>query len=358
MEQIPDGPIVLDEPRIVLPPKQETYNTIEGMINHFKLIVDGIRVPVVHLERSTTRVLTEEYVSAPSVVDEAALAEALFEELDPTGIARVLAAAMNRIHPDLIIASWDDDDMDAKQVGPRLAEVQDLAQITDRHREAHAATDDGGTASPVVVELAGGSHDDAPELDSRWPLVGRHDELEGLDDAVVAVLQRRAGADIKRAAKEEGMTFLREAVNAQRKARGEDEIAAPEFLKKARAEAAALKMDAEMLKRPVNVGFSGGEKKRFEVLQMAMLEPRFAILDETDSGLDIDAMKVVADGVNALRGESRAMLVITHYQRLLDYIVPDFVHVLANGRIARTGGKELAKELEATGYADFLGAAA
>ena len=146
------------------------------------------------------------------------------------------------------------------------------------------------------------------------------------------------------------LTFLRAALNAQRKARGEAEMSSPDFLKLARAKAAALKIDPDMLKRPLNVGFSGGEKKRIEVLQMAVLEPRFAILDETDSGLDIDALRVVADGVNALRGPDRAMLVITHYQRLLDYIKPDVVHVLANGRIVETGGPALALQLEEHGY--------
>ena len=149
------------------------------------------------------------------------------------------------------------------------------------------------------------------------------------------------------------MTFLRTAVNAQRKARGEEEMSAAEFLKLVRAKAKTLKIDADMLKRPVNVGFSGGEKKRNEIFQMAMLEPKLAILDETDSGLDIDALKVVAKGVNKLKSKDNAVLVITHYQRLLDYIVPDFVHVLHNGRIVKSGGKELALELEEKGY-DWL----
>jgi len=153
------------------------------------------------------------------------------------------------------------------------------------------------------------------------------------------------------------LSFLRAALNAQHKARGEAEIASPAFLKKARALAATLKIGEEMLRRPLNVGFSGGEKKRFEIFQMMMLEPRFAILDETDSGLDIDALKVVADGVNALRGPNRAMLVITHYQRLLDYIRPDRVHVLAGGRIVDSGGPELALALEASGYDKYLQAA-
>jgi Fe-S cluster assembly ATP-binding protein len=143
---------------------------------------------------------------------------------------------------------------------------------------------------------------------------------------------------------------VRTALNAQRVARGEGELSAPEFLKKARAAAAALKIDFDMLKRPLNVGFSGGEKKRMEIFQMAVLEPRFLILDETDSGLDIDALRIVSEGVNALRSPQRAMLVITHYQRLLDYIKPDRVHVLAGGRIVASGGPELALELESTGY--------
>ena len=153
------------------------------------------------------------------------------------------------------------------------------------------------------------------------------------------------------------MTFLRTAVNAQRKARGQEEMSSAEFLKVIREKAKSLKIDAEMLKRPVNVGFSGGEKKRNEILQMAVLDPKLAVLDETDSGLDIDALKIVADGVNALRSPERSFIVITHYQRLLEHIVPDVVHVLAGGRIVKTGGKELALELEARGYADYVEAA-
>ena len=146
------------------------------------------------------------------------------------------------------------------------------------------------------------------------------------------------------------MTFLRTAVNSQRKARGEDEMSSTEFLKVIREKAKSLKIDAEMLKRPVNVGFSGGEKKRNEILQMAMLEPELAILDETDSGLDIDALKAVAHGVNALRSPDRAIILVTHYQRLLDYVEPDVVHVLSAGRILRSGDKTLALELEEKGY--------
>jgi Fe-S cluster assembly ATP-binding protein len=153
------------------------------------------------------------------------------------------------------------------------------------------------------------------------------------------------------------LTFIRTALNAQRRARGEEEISAPAFLKLAREKAAALKIDFDMLKRALNVGFSGGEKKRMEIFQMAMLSPRFLILDETDSGLDIDALRIVADGVNALRSPDRSMLVITHYQRLLDYITPDRVHVLSAGRIVASGGPELAHELERGGYERYERAA-
>ncbi len=155
-----------------------------------------------------------------------------------------------------------------------------------------------------------------------------------------------------------GLTFLRTATNAVRKKRGEAELSTPEFMRVVKDKAAKLNIAVEMLKRPVNVGFSGGEKKRSEILQMAMLEPTLCVLDETDSGLDIDALKVVSDGVNALRSPDRAMLVITHYQRLLNHIVPDRVHVLAAGKIQKSGGKELALELEKSGYAEFTGKAA
>ena len=149
------------------------------------------------------------------------------------------------------------------------------------------------------------------------------------------------------------MTFLKTALNAQRKARGEDEMAAPEFLKKARALASDLKMKPEMLKRPLNVGFSGGEKKRMEIFQMMMLEPNFIVMDETDSGLDVDALRIVADGVNKLRSPDRGMLIITHYQRLLDYIVPDKVQVLTNGKIVASGDADFAKKLEKEGYDQY-----
>ena len=154
------------------------------------------------------------------------------------------------------------------------------------------------------------------------------------------------------------MTFLRTAINSQRKTRGQEELSTPEFIKRVREVAGKLGIEQDMLRRGLNVGFSGGEKKRNEILQMALLEPRLCVLDETDSGLDIDALKVVSEGVNRLRSPERAFVVITHYQRLLDYIVPDVVHVLAKGRIVKTGGKELALELETTGYAQFQDEAA
>ncbi len=154
------------------------------------------------------------------------------------------------------------------------------------------------------------------------------------------------------------MTFLRTALNAQRKTRGQAEVSTPEFMKLVRDTASHLGISQDMLRRAVNVGFSGGEKKRNEILQMAVLQPTLAVLDETDSGLDIDALKIVADGVNRLRSPERAMIVITHYQRLLNYIVPDVVHVMAKGKVVKSGGKELALELEAKGYAQYAGVAA
>ena len=154
------------------------------------------------------------------------------------------------------------------------------------------------------------------------------------------------------------MTFLRTAFNALRRARGEEELKTPDFIRLVRDRADALGIKQEMLKRPLNAGFSGGEKKRMEILQMALLDPSLCVLDETDSGLDIDAVRIVSEGVNALRGPERAMVVITHYQRLLNYIVPDRVHVLSEGRIVRSGGKELALELEQSGYADYQADAA
>src|SRR5471030_1196027 len=154
------------------------------------------------------------------------------------------------------------------------------------------------------------------------------------------------------------MTFLRTALNAQRKTRGESEFSTPDFIKLVRDTSGHLGVSQEMLRRAVNVGFSGGEKKRNEILQMAILQPRLAVLDETDSGLDIDALKIVAEGVNRLRSPERSMIVITHYQRLLEFIVPNVVHVLAKGKVVKSGGKELALELEAKGYAEYAGEAA
>ncbi len=154
------------------------------------------------------------------------------------------------------------------------------------------------------------------------------------------------------------MQFLKVAMNEQRKARGEAELTTPDFIKRVKEAAGDLKIDMDMLKRPLNVGFSGGEKKRAEILQMALLGPKLCVLDETDSGLDIDALKIVADGVNALKSPDRATIVITHYQRLLDYIVPDSVHVLYKGKIIRSGDKSLALDLESNGYADIIGEAA
>jgi len=154
------------------------------------------------------------------------------------------------------------------------------------------------------------------------------------------------------------LTFLRTALNAVRKERGQSEFSTPDFMKLVKEKAAKLAIDMEMLKRPVNVGFSGGEKKRSEILQMEILQPTLCVLDETDSGLDIDALRIVADGVNAMRSKDRAMLVITHYQRLLNYIVPDKVHVMVDGRIEKSGGAALAEELEKSGYAEYQGKAA
>ncbi|WP_417683957.1 Fe-S cluster assembly ATPase SufC [Roseibium sp.] len=153
------------------------------------------------------------------------------------------------------------------------------------------------------------------------------------------------------------MEFLKTALNAQRKARGQAQLSIPDFMKLVKEKSKDLNVSMDMLKRPLNVGFSGGEKKRAEILQMSLLEPSLCVLDETDSGLDIDALRIVSEGVNKLRSPERAMIVITHYQRLLDHIVPDVVHVLSKGRIVKTGGKELALELEKNGYADYIEAA-
>ena len=222
--------------------------------------------------------------------------------------------------------------------------------------EVHAVMGPNGAGkSTLGYALAGRPGYEASEGSATW----RGEDLLALDPAERAAkgvfLSFQYPIEIPGVP---ALTFVRTAVNAQRRARGEDEISAPDFLKKVREASRALKMDFDMLKRPLNVGFSGGEKKRMEILQMALLEPSLLILDETDSGLDIDALRIVAEGVNALRSPERSMLVITHYQRLLDYIKPDRVHVLAAGRIVASGGPELAHELEAEGYDKFLPAAA
>ncbi len=222
--------------------------------------------------------------------------------------------------------------------------------------EVHAIMGPNGSGkSTLAYVIAGRDGYQVTDGDIRW---NGHSVIEMAPD-------ERAGAGIFLAFQYPleipgvaGLTFLRAAVNAMRKKRGQDELTTPAFLKLAREKAAALNIDMEMLKRPLNVGFSGGEKKRSEILQMALLEPDLCVLDETDSGLDIDALRVVSDGVNAFRDPNRAMLVITHYQRLLEYIVPDRVHVLAGGCIRKSGDKDLALELEKSGYAEFATAAA
>ena len=222
--------------------------------------------------------------------------------------------------------------------------------------EVHAIMGPNGTGKSTLSNVIAGR--DGYEVTKGQVL------LDG-DDVLAMAADERARAGIFLAfqypVEIPGVTtsaFLKTALNAKRRAEGKPEIDAMDFLKLVKAKTAVLGMPYDMIKRALNVGFSGGEKKRAEVLQMTMLEPRVAILDETDSGLDIDALKVVSDGVNSLRSPDRAFLVITHYQRLLDYIVPDHVHVLANGRIMASGGKELALELEAEGYAKYLETAA
>jgi len=236
-------------------------------------------------------------------------------------------------------------DVDGKQILNGLS-------LTVPAGEVHAIMGPNGSGkSTLAYTLAG--RDGYEVTSGAATLMG--EDLLGLDPeeraAVGLFLAFQYPVEIPGVA---GMTFVKTAINAVRAARGEKELSAIDFLKLVRSRLKELDIDEAMLKRPVNVGFSGGEKKRNEVLQMALLEPKFCILDETDSGLDIDALKVVADGVNALRAPERGMLVITHYQRLLDYIRPDKVHVLAKGRIVRTGGPELALELEEKGYGDVL----
>ena len=220
--------------------------------------------------------------------------------------------------------------------------------LTIPEGEVHAIMGPNGSGKSTLSNVLAGRED--------YEITSGHILYKGRDLTELAI-EERAAAGIFLAFQYPTeipgvttMTFLKTAVNAQRKARGEDELNAVEFLKLVRAKAKSLNVSEDMLKRPLNVGFSGGEKKRAETLQMSLFEPALAVLDETDSGLDIDALKVVAEGVNALRAPNRSMIVITHYQRLLDYIVPDHVHVLAQGRIIRSGGKELALELEEKGY--------
>jgi Fe-S cluster assembly ATP-binding protein len=222
--------------------------------------------------------------------------------------------------------------------------------------EVHAIMGPNGSGKSTLAYVLAGREDyEVTEGDIRWNGESLL-EMEPEERAAKGVfLAFQYPMEIPGVA---GLTFLRTAANALRKARGQAELSTPEFLKFVKDKAARLNIDMEMLKRPVNVGFSGGEKKRSEILQMEVLEPTLCVLDETDSGLDIDALRIVADGVNAMRAKDRSMLVITHYQRLLDYIVPDKVHVMIDGRIQRSGGPELAHELETSGYTEYQGKAA
>jgi Fe-S cluster assembly ATP-binding protein len=245
--------------------------------------------------------------------------------------------------------------LEIKNLTVKLAEedkvILDQLSLTVPKGEVHAIMGPNGSGkSTLGYALAGRDGYEVSEGDMLWngaSLIG----LEPDQRAAAGVfLAFQYPLEIPGVAT---LTFLRTALNALRKARGEAELSTPDFMKVVKAKAKALGVRDEMLKRPLNVGFSGGEKKRMEILQMALLEPTLCILDETDSGLDIDAVRIVSEGVNALRSKDRAMLVITHYQRLLEYIVPDRVHVLAHGRIQRSGGPELAIELEQSGYAEF-----
>ncbi|HEX4553451.1 MAG TPA: Fe-S cluster assembly ATPase SufC, partial [Xanthobacteraceae bacterium] len=226
------------------------------------------------------------------------------------------------------------------QVAVDGREILKGLDLTVRKGEVHAIMGPNGSGKSTLAHVLAGKAD--------YEVMGGTVTFDGVD-LLALTPDERAAAGIFLAFQYPleipgvaTMTFLRTALNAQRKKRGEPELSTPDFLKRVREAAKKLDIDQEMLRRPVNVGFSGGEKKRNEILQMALLEPKLGVLDETDSGLDIDALKVVADGVNRLRSPERAMIVITHYQRLLDHIVPDIVHVLSKGRIVRTGGKELA----------------
>jgi Fe-S cluster assembly ATP-binding protein len=242
------------------------------------------------------------------------------------------------------------------QVAVDGREILKGLDLTVNKGEVHAIMGPNGSGKSTLAHVLAGKAD--------YEVTGGEVKFDGVDLLALTPDERAAAGvflafqyplEIPGVAT---MTFLRTALNAQRKKRGEPELSTPDFLKRVREAAKKLDIDQEMLRRPVNVGFSGGEKKRNEILQMALLEPKLGVLDETDSGLDIDALKVVADGVNRLRSPERAMIVITHYQRLLDHIVPDIVHVLSKGRIVRTGGKELALELEAKGYAGYQDEAA
>ena len=242
------------------------------------------------------------------------------------------------------------------QVAVDGREILKGLDLTVHKGEVHAIMGPNGSGKSTLAHVLAGKAD--------YEVTGGEVKFDGVDLLALTPDERAAAGvflafqyplEIPGVAT---MTFLRTALNAQRKKRGEPELSTPDFLKRVREAAKKLDIDQEMLRRPVNVGFSGGEKKRNEILQMALLEPKLGVLDETDSGLDIDALKVVANGVNRLRSPERAMIVITHYQRLLDHIVPDIVHVLSKGRIVRTGGKELALELEAKGYAGYQDEAA
>jgi Fe-S cluster assembly ATP-binding protein len=242
------------------------------------------------------------------------------------------------------------------QVAVDGREILKGLDLTVNKGEVHAIMGPNGSGKSTLAHVLAGKAD--------YEVTGGEVKFDGVDLLALTPDERAAAGvflafqyplEIPGVAT---MTFLRTALNAQRKKRSEPELSTPDFLKRVREAAKKLDIDQEMLRRPVNVGFSGGEKKRNEILQMALLEPKLGVLDETDSGLDIDALKVVADGVNRLRSPERAMIVITHYQRLLDHIVPDIVHVLSKGRIVRTGGKELALELEAKGYAGYQDEAA
>ena len=229
--------------------------------------------------------------------------------------------------------------------------ILDGLDLTVRDGEIAAIMGPNGTGKSTLAYVIAGKED--YEIESGSILVDGEDILEKSPDERAAAgvfLAFQYPVEIPGVGT---MTFLRAALNAQRRSRGEDELSTPAFMKKVNEAGAMLEIRKDFMKRALNVGFSGGEKKRMDILQMALLEPRVAILDETDSGLDIDAIRIVAEGVNKLRASHRSFLLITHYQRLLNYIVPDTVHVMSGGRIVRTGGKELALELEKSGYRDF-----